>query len=151
MLSPPPKLCLPPHIPWRQTLASTAGISPSMRLPERSSMQRRRNTQIAGQRASGTGGRARETPSPRRRRKGGVLTPVVVRRRRNLDLTSFVGTSSPLPPCAPPCPLRRLPRAPPQRPRGASISPPRTQRLGHRRPGSAPAAPERPSPYRRPR
>jgi hypothetical protein len=113
-------------------------------------MRRRHNTQIAGQRASGTGGRARETPSPRRRRKCGVLTLVVVRRRRNLDLTSFVGTSS-LSPCAPPCPLRQLPRAPPQRPRGASTSPPRTQRLGHHRPGSAPVVPERPSPYRRPR
>jgi hypothetical protein len=144
--SPPQNLASLPTSPWRQTLASIAGISPWRRLPERSSTRRWRNTQVAGRRARGTGGRARETPYPRRGGKDGVLTSVVGRRRRDLDLTSFVGSSSSLPPRVPPCPLRRPPRVPPHRPCIASTSPPHTRREGRRRPGSASATPERPSP-----
>jgi hypothetical protein len=76
---------LPPS-PYGQTLASTVGISPYMRLPKRSSMRRWRNTQIAGWRACGMEGRAHETPSPRCRGKCEVLTLVVERRRRDLDM-----------------------------------------------------------------
>ena len=36
----------------------------------------------------------RPRPRPSRGGKGGVLTPVVGRRRRDLDLTNFVGSSS---------------------------------------------------------
>jgi hypothetical protein len=136
-LSPPQNLASLPTSPWRQTLASIAGISPWRRLPERSSTRRWRNTQVAGRRARGMGGRAHETPYPRRGGKGGVLTPVVGRRRRDLDLTSFVGSSSSLPP-----------RVPPQRPCIASTSPPHARPQGRRRLGSASATPERPSPCR---
>jgi hypothetical protein len=150
-LATPPVTPVPGNLaiswPPPQNLASLP-TSLWRRLPERSSTRRWRNTQVTGRRARGTGGRARETPYPRRGGKGGVLTPVVGRRRRDLDLTSFVESSSSLPPHVPSCPLRRSPRVPPQRPRIASTSPPHTRRQGRRRPGSASTTPERPSPCR---
>jgi hypothetical protein len=82
-VAPVPKNLVVPRWP-PQNLASLP-TSPWRRLPERSSTRRWRNTQVAGRRARGTGGRARETPYPRRGGKGGVLTPVVGRRRRDLD------------------------------------------------------------------
>jgi hypothetical protein len=139
-LATPPVTPVPGNLaiswPPPQNLASLP-TSLWRRLPERSSTRRWRNTQVTGRRARGTGGRARETPYPRRGGKGGVLTPVVGRRRRDLDLTSFVGSSSSLPP-----------RVPPQRPCIASTSPPHARPQGRRRLGSASATPERPSPCR---